>query len=151
MMMRLPEYSPPPASTRACLTPSTSPGLGESPRATCYRPRLPGLALRRRLPQGSGTRPGLHAAAREYAGLPYAVDVPSDRGLALGHMLPHASAQACLTAAIEQSCGYISWRKNELSEVLNRNTTREPFLSLLRQTNRQFLCAHRNTIRQFIK
>jgi len=93
-------YMLPPASARACLPPSTSPRLADSPWATCYRPRVPGLALQ---------------------------------------------------LAIEQSCGYISWRKNELSEVLNRNTTREPFLSLLRQTNRQFLCAHRNTIRQFIK
>src|SRR6185369_6909638 len=72
-----------------------SPGLADSPWATRCRPRVRGLASRPRIPrarglalgymlspantrarlpsahpQGSRTRPGLHAFAREYAGSP---------------------------------------------------------------------------------
>jgi hypothetical protein len=101
----------------------------------------------------SRTSPGLHATAREYAGLylsspglsdsPWATRYrPRVRGLTLRRPLP-----ACYRAIVRL---YLL-TQNELSEVLNRNTTREPLLSLLRQADRQFLCAHRNTIRQLIK
>ncbi len=108
-------YTLSPASTRARAAGFTElgtrvayPGLADSPWATRCRPRVRGLAgldSRSSEPalrtQGSRTRPGLHAVAREYAGscvwiqgLGETLRLPRARGLALGYTLPPASTRA---------------------------------------------------------
>src|SRR5262249_38523464 len=83
-----------PASTRAARLRATYPGLAVSPWATCHRPRVRG-PLGCVLPiQGSRTRPGLNAIAREYAGCAVACYLPTARGLVLGYMTSPASTRA---------------------------------------------------------
>src|SRR5689334_4077159 len=90
-------YTLSPASTRAGIGLGLGyPGLADSPWATRCRPRVRGLeSAWGSGTQGSRTRPGLHAVAREYAGWNrLGTQVPRARGLALGYRLSPASTRA---------------------------------------------------------